>query len=165
MQREREQTGYIFKRGNWWMLRYREGVIENGQAVRRQVAKRVERIQDEHKRLKRPPESVKDAAEVVLRAVNSEVYKPEANQTLVDYVEKKFFPDQEHQVRRSTWTGYKRRWAFVKPYCPDVRLREFKTSDGTSILNKIARSNPHLLHSTLQHFKTLLSAFFTYAIS
>ena len=31
MRRAKRQKGYIFRRGNWWMVRYRETVMENGQ--------------------------------------------------------------------------------------------------------------------------------------
>jgi len=64
-----------------------------------------------------------------------------------------------------TLAGYKHRWNFVKPYCGDKRLRDFKTVDGQRVLNEIARQKPQLLRSTLQHLKSLLSAFFTHAIS
>ena len=74
MQREREQTGYIFKRGNWWILRYREVVVENGQPMRRQIAKRIQRVEKKHKRLKRPPKSVEAAAKAILQPVNSGEY-------------------------------------------------------------------------------------------
>ena len=41
MRRAREQSGYIYKRGGWWVLRYRENVLEGGVRKRRQRAKSV----------------------------------------------------------------------------------------------------------------------------
>src|SRR5215472_5077612 len=165
MRREREQTGYVYKRGGWWVLRYRENVIENGQFVRKQLAKQIEPVRPEHMRLKRPPQEVEEKAKALVQRVNSGAYTPESTQTLVDYVEKKFFPDHVHLIRQSTLAAYKHRWNFVKAYCEDRRLRDFKTVDGQGVLNEIARQNPRLLRSTLQHLKSLLSAFFTHAIS
>ena len=165
MKRSTKQNGYVYRRGNWWMVRYRETLIENGQLVRRQTAKQVEQVADEDKRLKRPPQAIIDKAEAMLKPLNDGMYTPESGELLAAYVENKFFPDHERLIRASTLTGYKRRWNFVKPYCEDKRLRNFKTVDGQRVLNEIARKNPHLLRSTLVHFKTLLSAFFTHAIS
>ncbi len=37
----RKQAGYIYQKSGWWYLRYRENVMESGQLVRRQIAKRI----------------------------------------------------------------------------------------------------------------------------
>src|SRR5690348_16373168 len=31
MRRQRAQTGHLYKRGNWWVLRYRQTINENGE--------------------------------------------------------------------------------------------------------------------------------------
>src|SRR5215469_1712009 len=131
MKRSTKQRRYVYRHGNWWMVRYRETLIENGQLVRRQTAKQVEQVADEDKRLKRPPQAIIDKAEAMLKPLNDGVYTPESGELLAAYVQNKFFPDQERLIRASTLTGYKRRWNFVKLYCEaDLRLRDFKTVDG-----------------------------------
>ena len=46
----KKQFGYIYRRAGFWVLRYRENVIENGQVVRKQLAKRLAPIAPEHRR-------------------------------------------------------------------------------------------------------------------
>jgi hypothetical protein len=47
----KHQKGYIYRRAGWWVLQYRENIIENGQVVRRQLAKQLAPIAPEHARL------------------------------------------------------------------------------------------------------------------
>jgi len=160
----KKQTGHVYRSGQHWVVRYRENLVENGKLVRRHMARKVDVVLPEHQRLKRAPAVVLEKAQAMLAPLNSGKYDPQATQTLVEYVEQKYFPDHENLIRKSTLAGYKRRWKFLKPYCGSIRLRDFRTVDGQRILNEIARQNPALLGSTLQHLKSLLSAFFTYAI-
>ena len=66
----KKQSGYIYPRAGWWVLRYRENVIENGQVIRKQLAKQLAEISPEHARLKRPPREIEDMAEKFLRPMN-----------------------------------------------------------------------------------------------
>jgi hypothetical protein len=54
----RKQAGYVYRRGSWWMLRYRDTTIENGIEVRKQIARQLESVHPDHERLKRPPADV-----------------------------------------------------------------------------------------------------------
>ena len=58
----KKQGGYIYPRAGWWVLRYRDDVLEGGQLVRKQLAKQLAEIKPEHARLKRPPADVEDMA-------------------------------------------------------------------------------------------------------
>jgi integrase len=165
MRRAREQSGYIYKRGGWWVLRYRENVIEGGELKRRQLAKQIEPIRPEHMRLKRPPPEIEDRAKAILQPLNSHAYTPEATHNLGQFVETVYFPNLETQKRASTVKGYKARWTSqLKPRCASYRLRDFRTSDGQRLLTDIARENPELCRSTLHHLRSLLSAIFKHAI-
>jgi integrase len=165
MRRAREQSGYIYKRGGWWVLRYRENVLEYGELKRRQLAKQIEQIAPEHMRLKRPPPEIEDKAKTLLQPLNNRTYTPEATQTLGSFVENVYFPNLETQKRASTVKGYRARWASqLKPRCASYRLRDFRTSDAQRILGDVARENPLLLRSTLHHLRSLLSAIFKHAI-
>ena len=110
MRRAKRQKGYIFRRGNWWMVCYRETVIENGQLVRRQVAKQIAPVADEDARLKRPPQKIKDEAEAMLKPLNNGAHKPEATQTIQEFVTAVYFPSLEKMARVSTVKFCKSRW-------------------------------------------------------
>jgi integrase len=165
MRRAREQSGYIYKRGGWWVLRYRENVLEGGELKRRQLAKQIEQVSPEHIRLKRPPPEIENKAKAMLQPLNNHSYTPEATQTLGHFVEHVYFPNLESQKRASTVKGYKARWASqLKPRCASYRLRDFRTSDAQRLLADIARGCPDLRRSTLHHLRSLLSAIFKHAI-
>jgi integrase len=165
MRRQRKQAGYIYRRGGWWVLRYREDVLENGRLVRRQLAKQIEPVATEHKRLQRPPDSVKTKAENLLQPLNNHTYTPEATETLEQFVERVYFPSIENQKRASTVKGYRARWqSQLKARCGSVRLRDFRTCDGQKLLADVARQGPTLQRSTLHHLRSLLSAIFKHAI-
>jgi integrase len=165
MRRPREQSGYIYKRGGWWVLRYRENVLENGQLRRRQLAKQIELVRPEHMRLKRPPPEVEKAAKAILMPINSHRCTPEGTQTLGQFADSVYFPNIEIQRRASTARGYKAYWTSqLKPRCGSYRLRDFHTWDAQRIIADIARENPTLCRSTLHHLRSLLSAIFKHAI-
>ena len=88
----KKQFGYIYRRAGFWVLRYRENVIENGQVVRKQLAKRLAPIAPEHRRLKRAPAEVEKMAERFLRPMNDNETKPEATQTIAAFVDGLFLP-------------------------------------------------------------------------
>src|SRR5215472_267822 len=165
MRRARQQSGYIYKRGGWWVLRYRDTVPENGQLVRRQMARQIEPVKPEHMRLKRPPPEIEDKARTMLQPLNNHTYTPEAMQTVEQFVENVYFPNVETQKRASTVRGYKTCWnSQLKPYCGSFRLREFRPSDAQRALSEIARQSPSLCRNTLHHLRSLLSAIFRHAI-
>lgn len=165
MPRQRKQRGYIYARAGWWTLRYRENVLENGQLIRRQLAKRICEVAPEHSRLRRPPATVVAKAEELLRPVNDGTYTPESTVNLADFVERVYFPEISTVKRASTVSGYRNRWnSQLRPRCGKFKLREFETHDGTRLLAEIARANPTLLRTTLQHLRNLLSGIFTFAI-
>ena len=49
----KKQNGYIYRRAGWWVLRYRENLLDGGQVVRKQLAKQLAEIKPEHSRLKK----------------------------------------------------------------------------------------------------------------
>jgi len=119
----RKQSGYIYRKSGWWILRYREDVMEGGQIVRKQVTHRLEQIASDHARLKRPPQSIKDLAEKFLRPLNDGELKPESTQTIGAFVDSLFLPQVKQRVRQSTYKGYVGRWeSQLKARCGSCRL-------------------------------------------
>ena len=161
----KKQNGYVYPASGWWVLRFRETLVENGQRVRRQLAKKIAPIAPEHRRLKRPPPEIQQIAEALLQPLNNQSYTPEATERLSEFVEKVYFPGIAGEKRASTTMGYRNRWnSQLKARCGHLRLRDFRTCDGQKLLQDVARQNPELRRSTLHHLKSLLSAIFRVAI-
>jgi len=157
----KKQSGYIYPRAGFWVLRYRENVMENGQVVRKQLAKQLTRIAPEHARLKRPPAEVEKMAEKFLRPMNDNETKPEATQTIAAFVDGLFLPQLKERIRESTYRGYVARWeSQLKPRCGDTRLRDFRVLSAQQVIDSIHRQNPEMKRSTLAHLKNLLSLIF-----
>ena len=154
----KKQSGYIYKRAGWWVLRFREDLLEGGQVVRRQMALQLTPIAPEHARLKRAPDEVKKMAEKFLRPLNDNETKPEATQTISSFVDGLFFSGLKERVRQSTYRGYLARWeSQLKPRCGDKRLRDFRVLEGQKVIDDIHRQNPEMKYKTLGHLKNLLS--------
>jgi hypothetical protein len=153
----KKQTGYIYQRAGWWVLRYRENLLENGQIVRKQLAKQLAEVKPEHVRLKRPPAYIEDMAEDFLRPLNRGEANPQATQTIRQFAEDLFFPMLERQVRQSTLKGYHGRWVSqLLPRCGEVRLRDL-TALSAQRVDDVNRQNPKMKRSSLAHLKNLLS--------
>ena len=122
------------------------------------MTKRIEPVSDDHRRLRRPPREIEARAKELLEPVNQQTYRPEATQTLAEFVDRVYFPNLESQKRASTVKGYKARWeSQLKARCGGYRLRDFRTSDGQKLLVEIAEQNPGLYRSAL-HLRSLLIA-------
>ena len=157
----KQQKGYIYPRAGWWVLRYRENVIENGRVVRKQLAKQLKPIAPEHARCKRPPKDIEQEAEKFLRPLNDGETKPEQTQTIGSFTDSLFFPHLKERVRESTYRGYLARWeSQLKPRCADARLRDFRVLSAQQVIDTIHRQNPVMKYSTLAHLKNLLSLIF-----
>src|SRR2546421_6441018 len=103
-------AGTLLGGGGWWVLRFREDIVENGQITRRQLAKQIEPVSSQHKRCKRPPLEIQKMAEQLLQPLNNHTYTPEATQTLEQFVDRVYFPNAANQKRASTLQGYRTRW-------------------------------------------------------
>jgi integrase len=157
----KRQGGYIYPRAGWWVLRYRDDVLEGGELIRKQLAKQLAQIKPEHARLKRPPADVEDMAEAFLRPLNSGETNPQSTQSIGQFVENYFFPRLEHEIRECTLAGYRGRWrSQLKPRCENETLRAFNVLAAQGVLDSIHRQNPEMTRSTLVHLRNLLSLVF-----
>lgn len=157
----KKQTGYIYPRAGWWVLRYRENVIENGRVIRKQLAKQLAEVAPEHSRLKRPPKEIEDMAEKFLRPMNDGETKPEQTQTIAAFVDARFLPQLKQRVRQSTYRGYVARWkSQLQPRCGEMRLRDFRVISAQDVIDSIHRQHSEMKRSTLAHLKNLLSLIF-----
>jgi integrase len=161
----KKQNGYIYRRAGWWVLRYRENLLEGGQIARKQLAKQLSEIKPEHSRLKKPPKEVSDMAEDFLRPLNRGEANTQATQTIGQFADDLFFPMLEKQVRQSTLKGYRARWeSQLRPRCGDVRLRDFTALSAQRVIDEVNRQNPKMKRSSLAHLKNLLALMFDEAL-
>ena len=161
----KKQSGYVFRKGDSWFVRYRDTLAENGQLTRKQICKRLCAVDPEHARLRKPPESILQLADEELQPVNSNTLEPSKNVTLQDFVSRVYFPNMEKSKRASTVKGYRARWdSQLKSRCGHFRLRDFRTPEAHKVLAEVGRANPEFTRSTLHHLRSLLSAIFRHAI-
>lgn len=161
----KKQNGYVYRRGGWWVLRYRENLLENGQTVRKQLAKQLTPIKPEHKRLRNAPAEVLDMAEDFLRPLNRGTANPLATQTIGEFAENEFFPSLEKDLRQSTRKAYRARWeSQLRRRCGDVRLRDFNVLSAQRVIDDVIRQNTEMKRSSLIHLKNLLSLIFNEAL-
>jgi len=161
--RKRQQSGYIYQRGGWWVLRYRENVYEGDKLVRRQMAKQLEPVRPEHARLKRPPPEVERMAADFLLPFNRQS-NPDTTRTLGAFVEGYFLPHIQNNRRYATFLSYRSAWKTrLAPHCAQVRLRDLSTYDCELLFQEIARQHPTLCRRTLKVYKALLSSIFKHA--
>jgi integrase len=157
--RHRKQTGYLFRRRGWWILRYRVTVCDNGELRKVQRAKQLVLVDAEH----RTRASVQHLIEEVLRPLNQQAYAPETITRLGQFVKRIYLPHVAEQKRASTSKGYKNKWnLYLESRCSEWWLREVRTCDVQRLLDEIAREHD-LTRTSLRHVKALLSAIFSYA--
>src|SRR5215472_15793547 len=106
MQRERKQSGYLYRHAGFWVLRYRVRVMEDGKLKTVQRAKQLAPIDAQH----RTKASVKPLAEAVLKPLNEHVYSPETTVTIGQFVDGVYLPHVKRQKRVSTHKGYRDIW-------------------------------------------------------
>jgi integrase len=160
MKRARQhQAGYVFRRGAFWYVRYRERVVlENGAVRRVHRCRRLTKATGPY----RTKRAVEQLAEKTLRPLNDGAVVAESTMSLNRFIESAYFPYVEQQKRRSTYLGYRNIWKrYVKPD-GDRAMREFRTFECEQMLMSIVRRED-LCRTTLGHIKHFLSGVFRYA--
>jgi len=157
----RRQEGHIFKDAGYWYVRfYQDEIGEDGRIVRRQRAKRLVRVSE--CRSKNLLKSLRDELFDRLQ-LNSPNYNPESTMTIAQYVTKHFFPNHVSQLKPSVRAPYECNWTkHLGPLCGEIRLRDFRTSDGERIMRELAKRQ--LGRNTVRHCKSILSGVFSEAI-
>jgi len=162
--RTRTQTGYVWKVGQWWWIRFNDTRIENGVAVRKQRAQKLCEVEPDHRRMKRPPEVVKNLQDAFMQKINDSRHSPEHGSTLADFVTRIWFPSIETRLAASTVHEYRGYWQrTLAPRCGPELLRDFSTRKAQAVLDGIARDN-HMTKATLHKLKSILSKIFKFAI-
>jgi integrase len=150
---------YIYLRGNFWMLRYRIPVEENGQR----------KLKDQYKKLARreeysSPRSVEQLAKPYLKALPDKLTTA-TTQSASNFIEHTYFPyaEQKSGLAPSTVFGYKHIFSkHLKDRLKTTKLCDFRTATGQQLLNQIAEDTG-LSHTSLKHIKWFLVAALNYA--
>lgn len=155
----RHQKGYLYRKGDAWMLRYYDFQEQcDGTIARVQKARCLGRAEGEL----RAKEAARSVAEEFLRPLNDRRATPLSVMSLERFVESQYLPSVEQQKRVSTYRGYRDIWRRHLKAHGTIPLRDFRTLDGERILAGIAQAHD-LSGTTLQHIKAFLSGVFRYA--
>jgi integrase len=159
MKRTRHQKGYVYKKGNLWLVRYYDNqVLPDGTIQRLQRAHKLVVAVGEY----RSKRAARVLADEFLAPLNDGRATPQSTMTLTQFVESIYLPFVQAHKRISTFHGYRNMWkAYLKPH-GEIALRDFRTADGEQVLDAIARASD-LTSTTLQHVKAFMSGVFRYA--
>lgn len=161
----RKQTGYVFRAGDHWLIRYRDNRVVDGQMVRKQMAVKLCSVLPEHGRCTRPPKAVKEERDRFMEKINRSTVAPERMLTMGDFVTQVWTPFLESHRAKSTTHHYGYYWEhLLRPCCGFELLRDFSTVAGQELLDGIARDNPEMCKATLQRLKSQLSGILKLAI-
>jgi integrase len=159
MKRTRHQKGYLYKKGNLWMVRhYDYNVLPDGTIHRIQKARKVVEAVGDY----RTKKAARVLADELLAPLNDGRATPQSTMMLKHFVEGTYLPFVQRHKRISTFHGYRNMWRGYLKTHGDVTLRDITTADGERILNSIAEAND-LTSTTLCHVKAFLSGVFRHA--
>ena len=159
MKRTRHQKGYLYKKGNLWMVRYYDyKVLSNGTIHRIQKARKVVEAVGDYRMKK----AARVLADELLAPLNDGRATPQSTMTLKHFVEGTYLPFVQGHKRISTFHGYRNMWKGYLKLHGDISLRDVTTADGERILSSIAETND-LTSTTLCHVKAFLSGVFRHA--
>lgn len=154
----RQQSGYVYKKGGSWFVRFYDTVLEGGKPVRKQIARRIASVSDY-----RSKKSILPLVTELLLPINTGSQPVESTIPLQEFVGFVYLPFARVQHRPSTVASYEAMWKeHLAPRCGSVRVRDFRTVDGEHLLANIARQTA-LSRNSLKHLKSMLSAVFKHA--
>lgn len=157
MARPRYQHGYLFRRGNNWVLRYRETVLSsNGALGHRHRAVVLGRF--------RTKKEAQRAAEAFLRPHNQGAHQPQADMTLTDFWFNFFEPEMLPTLKISTRKLYRcLTRKHLLPYFGSQKMCDIARVHVQQFIGTKQRQGYST--ETLGHFRDLLSKLLGTAVS
>jgi integrase len=157
--RRRHQKGYIFRKDNYWYLRYYD------YEVREDVSKLVWKC---HSLVRyggeyRSKKAVRGLADEFLAPINNGTFTVEGTMSIVTFWDERYLPYITDQKRPSTVNGYTKMWNRYLKDRLDRPIREFRTVDCEQLLQALAHELQVSI-TTLKHVKHLMSGIFRYGI-
>jgi integrase len=156
------QGQQVFKHGQFWCLRYRERVIENG-------------VETHVRKFKRlipkgcPRQQAVDEAEKIVGKLPGAV--PESIDTIGRFINETFLPHCKETRKPATYVSYSGSMRLLKKQKDfwAMRLKEVTTADIHELLTKIAtiktRDGKQRAQGSIRAVRVFLSAAFKYAIN
>jgi len=151
------QRGTIVRHRGHWTLRYYDVQFRDGKKTRVRASKKLAPFGKEY-----PTESsVRHLADDILAPLNRRQLQPESSLLLTEFIETRYFPAVERELRPSTVLNY--RVSVYNKHLKDrlgkIRVRDFRTVHAQRLLREI----PDVGHGTLLHVKNFLSGVFKFA--
>jgi integrase len=165
------QTGSIKKHGKWWTLKYRTNVLVNGVAQRKDVYKKLARVDRDHQ--PKPdgsaPEKVKALANLELAPLNAgqaQVYSGDTVDSFLLAFLKKGEGGRGRALNNTTKLSYKTMYRLAKDFLPKIELRQVRTPHIDKLLRDIAAADgaDRRAQSVYANLKNFLSSAFRYAV-
>lgn len=152
------QSGYIYKNGKFWTLRYYEMVLDNGREIRKQKAHKLAPVSSQYPN----KTSVRHLADAFLAPLNGRQLRPESSQCVVDFLQHTYLPHVKATKRPSTCKGYHDMFKIVRDHLVDVTMHEFRTPEADALMRAVAGEKQRA-HTTHRNLKSFLSGAFKYA--
>jgi integrase len=153
------QKGRIERRGNCWLLRYYEPILENGRVLKRARAKKLATYSKQY----RYEEDVRPLADLILAPINARTAPVESRQDVATFLEHVYLPHVKESKRPATYSAYLSMWRMVKPHLNGLQLRAARTSDVDDLM-KAATGDKKRAHTTHRNLRNFLSGSFRFAI-
>jgi integrase len=158
------QTGTLVRRGNVWLLRYKERLVgANGKVMVRCSAKKVADFDHEHRTEAAVRNLEADEIAKVLGPLNARTSRPTSGETLAEFIEHRYLPAAKAELKPSSQLSLDIMFRLVKPHLNGIPLREVRTSDIERILRDIA-SEKARAQTSLNNARNFLSGVFRYAL-
>jgi integrase len=154
----KQQTGYLFHRGQSWFLRYYD---TNASGERIQKCEKLKAAYGGEYKTRR---SVQSFVDEILAPLNSGLLNPQATMPVTEFVDTVYLPQYvEKQLRPASLKQYRDVWRnHLKNRMGKLTLRSFRTVHGEQMLADIA-AKAKLGRSSLKHCKAFLSGAFKQA--
>jgi integrase len=159
------QRGSIKKHGKFWVLKYREDVLQDGIKIRKDMYKKLAPVD----RLHQTKESVQALADVALAPINV-TDRPALSADSVQSFLEMFLTKREggrgHALRPKTVASYTDMFRIAKPFLPKMELRKVRTPDINQIMRAVATEDGDepRAQSVYLNLKSFLSSAFRYAV-
>ena len=142
------QSGYVFKKGDSWFLRYRD--------AGKQRCKKLAHVCDRYRREK----DVQTLAAEFLAPLNCGKVRPESYELISDFAVNHWLPWAKANCKPSTVSGYQAFWKlYLGPHMPKLSLRDFRTVDACNLFAEIYRQHK-VSRRVLRNAKSILRSIF-----
>jgi integrase len=161
----KKQGGSVYRRGGFWVLRFRETVNQQGTLRTVQRAEKLAPC-----RTHKSKRSLEELINERMREINQRNQQPELVITMEDFYRQVFLPHVDDQLRPSMGKGVRDVWKnHLEARVREVLLRNVETHDVSRWLKDIAqqdrnrKTGERLRAETLKRIKSMLSALFKLA--